>query len=361
MSKQHSLLSPSASKRWINCSGSILLPTTGIPTNTKAADEGSLAHKMAQIKLEDDVWNTKEERLEECRNDPLYKPEMDDYVTGYVNYIESFNVPLRYIETVISLKEYSYDLFGTCDCYLIDPETPKVHVIDFKYGFGEISAENNTQLMLYGLGAANSFIRMFDYSGDFDVEMSIYQPRIKNTSTYTMKYSELDKWCKSEVVPAINKIHNHIVERNTGKWCKFCNKHVYCENYNEEMSKEPEFLEDIDMNNLPGEFTQLSDEKIVAYFEKLKQVESYLKELKAYIIGRLKDGNEMPGYKLSYPNIRSWEETDSLKQRANDYELYNLMTVAQAERKLGKDKFNELFGDYVKTVKGNPKLLKVRR
>ena len=353
--KTHSLLSPSSSERWINCSGSILLPNIGIPTNTKAADEGSLAHKMAYLKLADDVWNTNEELLEECRNNPLYKPEMDDYVTSYVNYIESLNFPLKDFEKIIGLKKYAYDLFGTCDCLLTDPDIPKVHVIDFKYGFGKISAENNSQLMIYGLGGAEIFKDVYSYFDDFDVEMTIFQPRIKNISTSTMKYSELVKWCETKVIPAVDKIHNAIVERNTGKWCKYCNKHVYCKNYNEELSKELDTLAENE------EFLKVSDEDIVAYYDKFKQVESYLKELKSYIVERLKDGNEMPGYKLSYPNIRSWNENESLKKLAQDYQLNNIITVAQAERKLGKKKFEEVFGDYVNTVKGEPKLLKVKR
>ena len=353
--KEHSLLSPSASYRWINCSGSILLPSIGIPTNTKAADEGTLAHKMAYLKLDEDIWKVNEDLLEKCRNDPLYKPIMDDYVTSYVNYIESLNYPLRDVEKIISLKKYSYDLFGTCDCLLVDPDIPKVHVIDFKYGFRKISAENNSQLMLYGLGAAELFKDIYSYFEDFDIDMTIFQPRIKNISTSTMKYSELKKWCEKEVVPATDKIHNAIVERNTGDWCEFCNKHIYCKNYNEELSKE--FDEIIETED----FFKVSDQEIVAYYNKFKKVESYLKELKSYIIERLKDGEEMPGYMLSYPNIRSWDKKENLKELADEYQLNNIMTVPQAERKLGKDKFNKIFGEYVKTQKGNPKLLKVRR
>ena len=70
--KTHSLLSPSSSERWINCSGSILLPQYNEERDTTAADEGSLIHKIAEYKLLKDEWNDFKEELDECRKSELY-------------------------------------------------------------------------------------------------------------------------------------------------------------------------------------------------------------------------------------------------------------------------------------------------
>lgn len=83
-----------------------------------------------------------------------------------------------YIEQTV---DYSYHLdvprgeaFGTGDALVFFPRERLLKVKDLKFGKWPVYAENNSQMMLYALGA----IRKYDflYPVDF-VECTIYQPR----------------------------------------------------------------------------------------------------------------------------------------------------------------------------------------
>ena len=57
-------------------------------------------------------------------------------------------------------------------------------VIDFKYGKGvAVSADHNSQMMLYALGALELFDALYDIA---EIRMVIFQPRIQNLSECTM-------------------------------------------------------------------------------------------------------------------------------------------------------------------------------
>lgn len=351
--RKHSLLPPSGAYRWMNCSGSVLLPEDEIEKDTTAADEGSLAHKIAELKMTASIWNNQnEQELSECRKNELYKPEMDDYVTSYINFIESQNINERYVEQKVSLEKYISGLYGICDCILMNASKRELHIIDLKYGFGKVSAKDNPQLRIYAMGAAEIFMQKYPefIDQDFTIKTTIFQPRAKNTNSETIRYKDLKRWFNQFIKPAAKKILNQQVERNSGEWCRYCTRQIRCDKYNESLTK----IAVID-------FFSLSDSDVVKNYEKLKEVEALMKKLRGFIVKKLENGQAIEGYRLSYPNIRSWKESDELFKLAKKHNLYNLLSVPQAEKKIGKDVFGEIFGDFVETTKGNPKLEKRRK
>jgi hypothetical protein len=69
-------------------------------------------------------------------------------------------------------------------------------VCDFKYGKDvSVSAENNSQMMLYGLGALEMFDSLYDIS---KIKMVIIQPRIENISEFEMSADKLRDWAENE-------------------------------------------------------------------------------------------------------------------------------------------------------------------
>lgn len=350
--KKHSVLAPSSAYRWINCSGSVLLPKDDVETDTRAADEGSLAHRIAELKLTASIWDDHQKELEECRCDEIYKPEMEDYVTQYINFIEELNFEERYVEKTVNLDNYVPGLFGTCDCILMDAPKKKLHIIDLKYGFAEVSAMDNPQLRIYAMGAADLFLKKHPefIDQDFKVKMTIFQPRIRVTSTSDMKYQDLKKWFNQFVRPAAKKIREQKIERTPGDWCQYCDRQIRCDKYNSILT-----------NITITDFFSLTDEQIVENYEKLKEAKKLCDKLKAFMVKQIKEGKTIPGYKLSYPNLRSWDESESFLEAAENYGLYKLMSVSQAEEKYGRDIVNNELGEYIKRTKGNPKLLKEKK
>ena len=77
------------------------------------------------------------------------------------------------MEERLDLSDYVKEAFGTADCVVVGGED--LHIIDLKYGQGVlVDARENTQLMLYGLGALSLLDGIYDIE---NVSLHIYQPR----------------------------------------------------------------------------------------------------------------------------------------------------------------------------------------
>ncbi|MEV2341742.1 DUF2800 domain-containing protein, partial [Paenibacillus larvae] len=89
--RAHALLSASSSAQWIACPPSARL-TEDIPDKrNKYADEGTVAHELAELKLRRKitVCNAKQRReidqkMEEIKAKEYYCAEMENYISEYV-------------------------------------------------------------------------------------------------------------------------------------------------------------------------------------------------------------------------------------------------------------------------------------
>lgn len=55
--KNHAVLSASSAHRWLNCPGSVSLTKDMPDTKSEYAEEGRLAHAVAELKLRKNSWN----------------------------------------------------------------------------------------------------------------------------------------------------------------------------------------------------------------------------------------------------------------------------------------------------------------
>lgn len=79
--------------------------------------------------------------------------------------------------------------WGTADAVIIYPD--RIHVVDIKYGSGvKVSAIENSQLRLYGLGA----LSLVDSLTIREITTTVWQPRMKNVSSETLTRRELLQW-----------------------------------------------------------------------------------------------------------------------------------------------------------------------
>ena len=88
-----------------------------------------------------------------------------------------------------------------------------------------VSAENNSQMRLYALGALEMFGDLYDID---TVSMTIYQPRLSNISTDTISRADLLEWAETVLRPVAELAYKGEGELNAGSWCRFCKLRSTC-------------------------------------------------------------------------------------------------------------------------------------
>ena len=119
-------------------------------------------------------------RLKKLREDPHYDKGMDAATDAYLDYLKELAMsfggvqPFVALETRVGYSDYAPEGFGTADCIIIGGG--RLCVVDYKNGSGvPVEAENNSQMMLYALGALKFYGPIFGSSIQ-DIHLTIVQP-----------------------------------------------------------------------------------------------------------------------------------------------------------------------------------------
>lgn len=173
MSEGHAKFSASGSKRWLACPGSIQL-AEGLPKEPDSpyAAEGTRAHECLEFLL--NVGPGEQLGGEAALRADGYPMQMVVHAAAAARWIwrQMPKGSELLAETRVHLDFVHEGMFGTTDAMIVD-EFGELHVIDLKYGAGvAVDAENNTQGLYYGLGAA------YPYDFNFErIRITILQPR----------------------------------------------------------------------------------------------------------------------------------------------------------------------------------------
>ena len=100
--RDHAILSPSSAKRWIHCTPSALLAEAEGSKTSVYAEEGTLAHEIAEHALTrylegvydpiiDEALPIKDEHLK----NPLFSIDMANYIRDYCNYVIGENYEMQ--------------------------------------------------------------------------------------------------------------------------------------------------------------------------------------------------------------------------------------------------------------------------
>jgi len=178
----HALLGASSAHRWLACPPSARLEATKPDSTSEAAEEGTLAHELVELKLKRFLAGRKTGKATpKIKNHELYRQVMEEYTDEYVNYVlELFAAVQSTCPDALLISERRVDFsdvvpggFGTTDTIIIADSV--MHVIDFKYGKKIlVEAIGNPQLRLYGWGAYQEFGDIYDID---TVVVHIVQPR----------------------------------------------------------------------------------------------------------------------------------------------------------------------------------------
>jgi hypothetical protein len=360
--REHAILSASGAYKWLHCTPSARLEEQFPETTSVYAEEGCLAHAIAELKLRKlytEPMGTRKfnAALKKLQAHELYQEEMLHYTDAYVEFIQSivhqFNTPPHVaIEKRLDLRSYVPESFGTGDCIIIGGRT--LHIIDFKYGKGvPVTAEDNPQMLLYALGALDAYWMLYEIDS---VMMSIVQPRLDNTDTDEMCAADLRGWGES-IKPIAQRAWNGEGECVPGEHCRFCKAKAQCRARSEAHTA----LEAFD-GKLPP---LLSNEEIGDILKRAQQLKTWVSQLEEYALSEVLIGNEIPGWKaVEGRSIRQFVDTDAAFKvmKAAGYDealLYERkpITLTSVEKLLGKSKFNELLIEHVNKPPGKPTLV----
>lgn len=372
MPSNHATVGASSSERWINCPPSVRLEEQ-FPNETSVyAEEGTKAHALCELKLRhlkngEDlggymVKGPNGTALIKLLDEVLeYPMDMWNFTEQYKDYVEELWAAAKatdssatlLVEQRLDLSAYIPEGFGTSDAVIVTDGT--LHVIDFKYGMGvPVSAEGNPQLRLYALGAYEALKVLYDIN---TVTYHVFQPRIYNASSESMKVSALRKWAKEVVKPRAKLAYDGEGEYSIGDWCRFCRAGGVCR-----ARAEAAFSVVDREHDLPP---VLDDEEIPAILDKLDETEKWIAAIRKYALSKAIEGTKWAGYKLveSRTNRKITSEIEAANRlkaagfELEDYTNTKLKGITDLEKLIGKKKFPEVLGDLVIKPTGEPTLV----
>lgn len=370
--RAHALLSASGSKKWLNCPPSARLEETFKDEDSEASKEGTKAHDFLEIAAKQRYHGIEPDKAlftEAGRRDAGYTKEMEDAVKHTLELVAEITDKLDaegttytvLVEQKLDYSEWARDGFGTSDITIVTQT--RVWVIDFKYGKGvPVDSEQNTQEMLYGLGAYKDLRFAFEDIEEF--VLMIVQPRIRNDSSWCVSLADLlswGEWVKQQAALAWEGKG----EFNPGDWCSegFCKARFTCAARaaaNLAVATE-------EFGDLP-KAALLSVEQIAALLPKLSDVAKWAKDIQDHAQkSAIEDGVKYPNWKLVEGKSNRYIPDKKLAQirlTANGYMASEFMTepalvgiTALEDLVGGKKAFTELLGDIVVKPAGKPTLV----
>lgn len=352
----HAKLSASGSARWLACPGSVKAEEGLADKSSMAAAEGTAAHELGELVLMQggncSDWLGK---MLPDNNEWEVTHEMADAVQIYVDYVRNLGGEQSY-EIRVDFSDWIPEGFGTCDALAVNGDT--LYVTDLKYGKGvKVYAEQNSQGMLYALGALNEYELVYQIKR---VVITIVQPRLDHIDEWEISADELTKWGEWASQRADMCLEPD-AERVPGeKQCQWCKAQAKCPE--QKSYAERILLVEFDDISEQKPVNTLSDEQLRAALEGKKLVLSWLDAVEKHVTERLTSGEGFPGFKLvAGRSLRQWQDEDKaavdLTERlGEDAYTRKLLSPAQAEKALGKAKAKEI-AELIVKGEGKPTLV----
>lgn len=361
--RAHALLSPSGSHRWMHCTPSARLEENLPESTSSAAEEGTVAHELAEYALEAYLKGEYVPLLDELPTpkhiaaNQYYSPEMDKYVTDYVCYVcdiyEVVQDAKMHIERKFDLTSYVPECFGSCDCDIVGKKV--LNIIDLKYGKGiHVDAKDNSQLMMYALGV----LRTLSPKRQAEIEtvrMHIAQVRLGNYSVFEMTARDLTHWGIHVLRPTAEKAFAGQGETVVGSHCKFCKFKAQCRAQRDALVGDFETI---------GDTKALSLDEIADLLTKVGMYSDWLSSVKSHALSEALAGKNLKGWKLvegrSVRTITDEEKAVEILVGMGyaEEELRNhkLKGIGDLEKKVGKKALAVSLGNILVKPKGAPTL-----
>ena len=230
-----------------------------------------------------------------------------------------------------------------------------INVIDLKYGKGvKVDAVNNSQLRLYGLGAAGLFEGIYDFDR---VRMTIIQPRLDHISSEEISLEELRRWAAEEIRPAAEEALAGSERTACGDWCQFCPAKAVCR-------ARAEYCLELARDEFKAP-ALLTTEEIGEVLRRAEAIKKWAADIADYALQQALAGEHYDGWKVveGRSNRKYADEVkvaDRLKQEGFDEAMLyerKLLGLTAMEKLVGKKKLTETLGELIIKPAGKPVLV----
>lgn len=360
---EHALLSASSAHRWLMCPPSAKLEQQFPDEGSAYAAEGTLAHSIAELKVRKQFVEPIGPRkfanaIKKLQEDPLYQEEMLEHTDRYLDEIKRIVLsypakPYVAVEQRLDFSAFVPGGFGTGDCIVIGGD--ELNVIDLKYGKGvAVDAKDNPQLRLYAVGAVLRYGMLYDIK---TVRTTIVQPRLNSVSSEELPKNDLMLWAETLVKPAAAAAAEGKGGYFAGDWCRFCRARTQCK------ARATHYLTlDKYEKKDPG---LLSDAEIGDILYRAQDLKAWVADLEEYALAQTLSGAEVPGWKaVEGRSLRQFTDQEAafralVAAGTPEAMLYErkALTLAAAEKAVGKATFAEICGPYIDKPPGKPTLV----
>ncbi|MGE0278302.1 MAG: DUF2800 domain-containing protein [Nitrospiraceae bacterium] len=375
--KKHARLSASGSHRWMHCTGSVRATAGMESKSSKYAIEGTAAHELAAACLTENrsanaqasIWNyatTVYDEKDVGHVIPVTQ-EMIDAVQMYVDYVRERAVggELR-VETEFDLAPLKppEPMFGTADAMIWFPDKLFLEVADLKYGQGvTVEAEDNSQLMMYALGAVVALGKRPER-----IRVTIVQPRGHHDEgpirSYEFTWAELVEF-KNKLFGKAKETQDPNAPLTPGPWCKFCPALPTCSAHHKlaVATAQEEFSVLSDEGALPPP-DQISPEQRRFVLENAQVVIDWLQSVQADALARVLRGEEVEGFKVvEGRSNRKWKDEERVEMyltrkglKVDERRTSKLISPAQAEKIFKAKGFKKIPEKFIEKPPGAPRL-----
>ena len=356
----HAILPPSGAGVWAHCPGAIPMIESFPEKDTEETRDGNAAHWLAANILE--LWKEEGGRCPLIHSaylgisDPDGTIITNEMLEGAEMYCEEIAAAIEFAELAgfesawanLHVEERVYatewvhaDNWGTVDCWLFDPVAFKLYIWDFKFGFLDIPAFENMQLVDYYAGIA----QQLGINGSTDqvltVVMQAIQPRCFTSNgpikDWTVKGSDLRGYINN-LVSAAAEARGPEPRTISGPQCRYCPARHGCKSARDAAMAGVDYIHrampDAPTNEAVSfELATLTDAK--------KAIEYRLDAMQEEASSRISAGQSVPGFKMKVSQgKRKWAKDVELIRNVGALTGVDLIegpkpiTPFQAEKKL---------------------------
>lgn len=348
--KKHARRSPSGSKRWIECPGSYRMEE-GLPDlETVYTIEGTAAHMLGESILR--MGCSRDRFLGHMFNGVKVTDEMVDHVMVYVQWVRD-QVQQKYdwwLEQAVEIDVTGEG--GTADAIIYNHDTQTLIIGDLKYGRLHVEVVDNTQAILYAIGALDMLKKLHPKSKPVKrIKIAVIQPRGKDEMSSVREWEfdidEMIEW-RMLFMEAVLRGNDPDAPLVPGDWCTFCKARGACPALKEKALEIAmvDFSTKGDVIVSPP--NTLSPKKLAKALQAAAVVRTWLKAVQDYAMEEAKAGRVPPGFKLvetrAYRKFKDPKAAEAFLSfmGLEEDQLYNreMKTAPQLEKTIGKEAFS---------------------
>ena len=350
----HAKLSPSASARWLTCPASVREAASLPNTDSDASRKGTAAHEVLNI------WLTTGEPPAvgtPMSNGLLVDEEMVRLARAAVEFVKSYVLGRQH--TLMCEEEVEIGsafglepgvCFGTAD--ILAMTGPELLVADFKAGYNDVPVVENTQLILYAIGACEEMGWMYE-----TIRLVILQPSSGAPKEWVITKEELLQRLDDLKPKVLLALTDDAPYQADDKACQFCPAAGVCR----ELQQHSLALARAEFTDVEAHISRISVEDLAEILTKADLIEQAVAAARQHATKLIGLGQTVPGWKLvEGRKNRVWKDEDKaiaalrmLGYNEVEFAPPKLVTPAKAEALL---KNKQVMADLIETPKGSPVL-----